>query len=278
LPPTETPSPTATATETASATPSLTATPTLTATATPTLTMTPTATMTATATVPLESPTVSPPPSETAGATPTLEPSPTLPVEASPTPAPPSETPTSPPTELPPTEAPTTEVTPLPDGTPTLEPAEIFTCPIEVDGVFQPYIGDMDATLQPGFVCASSPSVRAQGRLLSFQSGYMLQVDDRNEVYVQLVDGTWQRLSSGWNEGDPEPPPRVEQPPDGLYAPSGFLASIWRLPGVQEDLGFALAPDANTLQVVEQQFAGGVLLADLDTPTVHALLAGMQRP
>jgi hypothetical protein len=147
-----------------------------------------------------------------------------------------------------------------------------------VDGVLQPYIGDMDATLQPGFVCASSPSVQAQGRLLAFQSGYMLQVDERDEVYVQFVDGTWRRVSSGWRDGDPEPPPGGDQPPDGLYAPTGFLASIWQNPEVRDGLGFALAAEPNTLQVVEQQFAGGVLLADPDSQMVHTLLADLQRP
>jgi hypothetical protein len=131
----------------------------------------------------------------------------------------------------------------------------------------------MDESLRAQFACPQALAQEAASEYIGFQSGTMLQVGGRPEVYVAYLNGQWERVASGWRPGDPELPAPEEPLPDGLFLPPGIFGSVWQEPRLQSELGYALAPAATPFRAVEQRFPGGILVADLDSGAVYTLLA-----
>jgi serine/threonine-protein kinase len=241
----------------------LPATPTTLPTMTPTLTLTwtplpPNQTPTWTPPPPTVTPTWTPPPAATPTELPppTATSAPTLAPTSMPTPAP-TETPTELPTATPipaatatPTPEPPTE-TPTPDAPPCAQP---------IDPAFVEFVSRLDPVTRPGFDCPLGPASGAAGGALAFQGGSMLW-NGVGAILVQAATGGWDEVATAWREGDPSPLPPDAAAPPGLFLPSGRFAEAWLQPAVQASLGYATEAQERTLPVIQQAFAGGLLVA-----------------
>lgn len=254
-----------TATATARVTP--TSAPTPTPTAIPTMPPTATPVHIVIVDTPDAPPTVAPPadtptPLPAATATATATPTPTATASATPT-ALATETP------LPPTATAT--------ATETLTP-EATVCALAVEPAFASFIAALDEATASGFACPATPAYAATGRRLQFQSGQMIQLDGQAEIYVQYAPSQiWERLADPSADGDSTSSQDVEPPGPDLYVPEGAFGAIWSDPQRQSVLGFALAPAVLEFSGLQQEFPGGVLIADLGDGTVYLFLAANLR-
>jgi hypothetical protein len=80
-------------------------------------------------------------------------------------------------------------------------------------------------------------------------------------ILVQAATGGWDEVATAWREGDPSPLPPDAAAPPGLFLPSGRFAEAWLQPAVQASLGYATEAQERTLPVIQQAFAGGLLVA-----------------
>jgi hypothetical protein len=135
----------------------------------------------------------------------------------------------------------------------------------------------MDEGQRSGFACPLALPQEGSSEVLALQNGLMIQFAGRPEVYVLFGNGEWQRVASGWRPGDPELEPPAEPLPEGLYQPTGIFGSVWQEPGLQTELGYALAATPMPFRGVEQRFPGGILLADQDSGVVYPFLASNLR-
>lgn len=298
---TPTPLPPLPATETASPTPTASATATITLTATDTATPTALPSLTPTGTfTPIPTPT--PTPTDPPTPAPTPSPTPTLtPVDT------PTNTPTQTPTEAP-TATPTETPTLLPTETATLTPtltltltltATIETSPVEtppvstpdaaasatptaiacaepIDPAFIAFVAQLAADAQAALACPLAPAITSSAQQLAFEQGAMLQLASDAYLYVEAADQSWQRINVEWQPGDPEPELSV-QPPTGLYLPTGAFASVWQEKKVQKQLGFAQTSSPEQFDALQQQYSGGLLLANPLSGEVHAFLAAAEK-
>lgn len=207
-------------------------------------------------------------PAETSTAPPLESPTP-----VTETPAPPSEsTPSQPTPSQPPAAAtPPAEVPSTPQAATTPGPG---ACAIGTHPLFVEYIATRLADDAEEFACALGEARLNPVEVLPFQNGTMLRVGNRDEVIVSSLDGRWQFVPTS-PSGEPAPTP--EGIPEGLYLPTGAFLDAWSRPGIGEWLGYALSPATDAFGAVEQNFAGGTLVGDVDTGAVFVFGAGDQQ-
>jgi hypothetical protein len=97
----------------------------------------------------------------------------------------------------------------------------------------------------PG-ICPAGPALIANAAEQHFEQGTMIWVEETMLIYVLYADDQqpqWQVFVDEWQEGDPIDDPGLEPPP-GLYQPQRGFGLVWReQTGVQDRLGWAVAPE-----------------------------------
>ncbi|MBW7882970.1 MAG: hypothetical protein H3C34_10090 [Caldilineaceae bacterium] len=97
------------------------------------------------------------------------------------------------------------------------------------------------------------------GAFQRFDGGVMVWVQEGSRVFVIFNDGTWQRFTDTWQEGEPERDPAIAVPAGKLQPIRGF-GKLWRqVPSVREQLGWALAKE-EAVGVQEQIFERGSMI------------------
>lgn len=105
----------------------------------------------------------------------------------------------------------------------------------------------------------------------------VLQIFERGVMYYSPTGEIWAISPSQSHFWYAVNAPPVQQGdivvPEGMMAPSQGFGAVWRgLPGVQDALGFAKAPEQGT-KLVTQKFQNGVLLADGGSGQTFVLLS-----
>ena len=131
--------------------------------------------------------------------------------------------------------------------------------------------------------CQTNTEERVSITIQSFEHGMMIDYNSKDsytrEDYANgfalyqdgSAQGFYQRLS------DPQPTPPA--PPSGLFAPGDSFARFWTQPGVEEQLGwatapqrmFTLAPDGSSGGVVQEFETGTMLYPDLSSRKIYVV-------
>lgn len=222
-------------------------TPIATSTFAPTVVIQPTATP-----LPLPSPTDTPLPTETLAPSATWTPMPTPTLVVTPT------------------------ITATATLTPTVEATEMV-CPTTIDGHFSGYIASQPSAVQDQLKCAEYAPTQPHARLLPFEHGFILLLEESSEFYI-AYDGKWISEGVNWqSEADPATAPLPNQ--DSLYQPTGVWEKIWKAHKGQEHLGYATQPEPNRFTAVKQEFINGsILVANQDDGQVYPFLGADQLP
>jgi len=220
-----------------------------------------------------ESPTATP--TDTAVPTVAETPAETLPPSSTQTPTV-AETPAE---TLPPssTQTPTVAETPaetLPPSS-TADPT-LVACLDAIDEVFRPTILALSLEEQTALGCPVGPAQSGLARVLRFEAGYMVGIDEIAEFYVVYGYGVdaWERRSA---PAQGELPPDVPEPAQDRYLPDGRFGALWAADRAWETLGFAADAQAEAFIGGIQEFPGAVLIANRSDGTVATLPVEKQR-
>lgn len=194
-----------------------------------------------------------------------------------------TETPTIETPSATPTLTPTITKTPRPvrgAKTPTITPTELGVCAAPPEGVFATLM-ENDPGLPPAMGCTTSPPDSTELPQIwivdvlyqPFERGYMLRLSnvgwyETPAIYVLTDDGIYTIYDDTYEASTS--PTRVagEQPPDGLYVPTGALYKIWHeIAGLHDRIGYATDLPSDEPQAQMQLFEYGemVFLPALNT-------------
>ncbi|MCX6044008.1 MAG: protein kinase [Chloroflexi bacterium] len=164
----------------------------------------------------------------------------------------------------------TATMTPTATLTPTVEPTEMV-CPTVIDGHFLGYIGDQPAAIQGQLKCAQYTATEPHARLLPFEHGFILLLEESSEFYV-MYGQEWIQEEADWqSDADPATTPLPGQ--DNFYQPVGAWEKIWKKHKGQDRLGYAIQPDPIRFDAVKQQFVDdSVLIANKNGGQVYPFL------
>ncbi len=139
----------------------------------------------------------------------------------------------------------------------------IFACTSVIDPAFLQYVGGMPDAGGPGFRCPNAEAVRASGRLLRFEHGFMMDLENSPSIYIYYDSNQeWERAVSSWRDGDPAKTGEFERPAPSLFQPEDAFGRLWADPWRQIALGFATTEQPATFSAVEQTFPAGALVGD----------------
>jgi hypothetical protein len=104
-------------------------------------------------------------------------------------------------------------------------------------------------------ICPAYQALSSNSAVQSFESGYMIWVEEEDHIYVLFDDqGSpgWNAYVDQWDQGEPDRDP-ILVPPDGLYQPVRGFGLVWREePGVRNRLGWAVDEEQGYLTIVQR--------------------------
>ena len=140
-------------------------------------------------------------------------------------------------------------------------------CPAQADVAFGTRWSE-NVDISTALGCPIEGAANLQGTLQIFERGVMYY-SPSGEIWAVSPSQShfWYAVNA----------PPVQQGdisvPEGMMAPSQGFGAVWRgLPGVQDALGYAKAPEQGT-KLVTQKFQNGLLLADGGSGQVFVLLS-----
>ncbi len=156
---------------------------------------------------------------------------------------------------------------------PPIDDDVIFACTSVIDPAFLQYVGGMPESGGPGFRCPNAEAARAGGRLLRFEHGFMLDLENSPSIYIYYdANQEWERAVSSWRDGDPPKTGEFEPPAPGLFQPENAFGQLWADPWRQIALGFATTEQPATFSAVEQTFPAGALVGDESNGFIYLFL------
>jgi serine/threonine protein kinase len=149
----------------------------------------------------------------------------------------------------------------------------VFACTSVIDSAFLQFIGGMPDSGGVGFRCPNAEAVRANGRLLRFEHGFMMDLENSPAVYVYYdANQEWERAVSSWRDDDPAKTGEFEPPAPFLYQPQNAFGQLWADPWRQIALGFATTEQPVSFSAVEQIFPAGALVGDESNGFIYLFL------
>lgn len=149
----------------------------------------------------------------------------------------------------------------------------VFTCSNVIVPALLQFVGGMPDAGGVGFRCPNGEATRAIGKLLRFEHGLMMDLENSPVVYVYYdTNQEWERVVSGWGDGDPARTGEFEPPAPFLFQPENVFGQLWTDPQRQIALGFATTDQPAFLSAVEQIFPAGALVGDESNGFIYLIL------
>ncbi len=182
---------------------------------------------------------------------------------------------------------PTTVVTPTtvtPTITPTLTPTLTLTptveaeiCSTQIDEHFRSYIASQSQPIKDQLKCAQYAATAPHARLLRFEHGFMLLLEESSEVYIAAGD-QWIQQGVDW-QSDVDPATTPLPSKIDLYQPAGMWEKLWKKHKGEDRLGYATQAEPSRFDAVKQEFTNGsILLANQANGEVYRFLGASQLP